>query len=139
VFLADAANFIAQTTTTAVEAANNSGATSVVPATAPTTQEAPGIVRFIQSLGGMFPLVIVMILFIWMTTKSKRKQEKQKKDMLGAMKRGDRVQTIGGILGNIVETRDDRILVKVDETNNTKVWFARSAIHRVLGEEAEAK
>jgi hypothetical protein len=35
--------------------------------------------------------------------------------------------------------RDDKILLKVDESNNTKVWFARSAIHRVLGEEAEAK
>jgi preprotein translocase subunit YajC len=59
--------------------------------------------------------------------------------MLDAMKRGDRVQTIGGILGNVVEVRPDKILLKVDEGNNTKVWFARTAILRVLGDEAEAK
>ena len=124
VFLAEMADFIAQTP---------------VPTTAPTTQPAPAWVRFMQSFGGMLPIVVVMVLFIWMTTRSRKRQEKQKQDMLGAMKRGDRVQTIGGILGSIVEVRDDRILLKVDEGNNTKVWFARSAIHRVLGEEADAK
>ena len=87
----------------------------------------------------MIPILLVMIVFIWMSTRTRRRQEKQKQEMLSGMKRGDRVQTIGGILGNIVEVRDDRILVKVDESNNTKVWFARSAIHRVMGEEAEAK
>ena len=87
----------------------------------------------------MAPIILVMIVFVWMSTRTRRRQEQQKKDMLGAMKRGDRIQTIGGILGNIVEVREDRILLKVDESNNTKVWFARSAIHRVLGEEAEAK
>jgi preprotein translocase subunit YajC len=99
----------------------------------------PGWARLVQSLGPMLPIILVMVLFIWMTSRSRKRQEQQKKDMLGAMKRGDRVQTIGGILGNVVEVRDDRILLKVDESNNTKVWFARSAIHRVLGEEAEAK
>jgi preprotein translocase subunit YajC len=92
-----------------------------------------------NSFGGMMPLFLVLILFIWMSSRSRRRTEKKKQEMLSAMKRGDRVQTIGGILANVVEVRDDRILLKVDEGNNTKVWFARSAIHRVLGEEADAK
>ena len=122
-FLADSAAFLAQ-----------------VPTTGTTTQpHVPPWVKFVQSFGGLMPIILVMVLFIWMTSRSRKKQEQQKKDMLGAMKRGDKVQTIGGILGNVVEVRDDRILLKVDEGNNTKVWFARSAIHRVLGEEAEAK
>jgi len=45
------------------------------------------------------------------------------------------VQTIGGILAGVVEVREDRVLLKVDETSNTKIWFARSAVHKVLGEE----
>jgi preprotein translocase subunit YajC len=113
----------------------------VQPTTNPATTQpdVPGWVKFVQSMGTLFPIILVMILFIWMSSRSRRRQEQQKQDMLSAMKRGDRVQTIGGILGNVVEVRDDRILLKVDESNNTKVWFARSAIHRVLGEEAEAK
>ena len=123
-FLADAATMLAQATQSTA---------------APTTQQAPGLVRFIQSIGPMMPILVLGIVFIWMTGRSRRRQERQKLDMLGAMKRGDRVQTIGGILGNVVEVREDRILLKVDEGNNTKVWFARTAIHRVLADEAEAK
>ena len=121
-FLADVATFIAQTT---------QGATS--------QPAAPTWARVVQSLAQMLPIFLLIIVFFWMTTRTRRKQEREKQDMLGAMKRGDRVQTIGGILGNVVEVREDRILLKVDEGNNTKVWFARSAIHRVLGDEAEAK
>ena len=118
--LATAADFIAQTTQ-------------------PATQPVPGWAKLVQSLGPMLPIILVMLVFVYMTTRTRKRQERQKKDMLSAMKRGDRIQTIGGILGNVVEVRDDRILLKVDESNNTKVWFARSAILRVLGEEAEAK
>ena len=126
-FVAHAATFIAQ-----VQPATNPAAT--------TQPDAPSWVRMIQSMGIMFPLLLVMILFIWMSSRTRKRQEQQKLDMLGQMKRGDRVQTIGGILGNVVEVKEDRILLKVDESNNTKVWFARSAIHRVLGgEETEAK
>ena len=122
--LADLATFLAQ---------------QAPPTTGPTTQNVPGWARLVQGLGPMLPLIAVMVLFIWMTSRSRKRQEKIKQDMLGGMKRGDRVQTIGGILGNVVEVRDDRVLLKVDEGNNTKVWFARSAIHRILGDEAEAK
>jgi hypothetical protein len=38
----------------------------------------------------------------------------------------------------VVDTRDDRVLLKVDETSNTKIWYARSAIHRVVAEEKAA-
>jgi len=45
------------------------------------------------------------------------------------------VQTIGGILGTVIEAREGDVLLKVDESSNTKIRFARSAIHRVLEEE----
>jgi preprotein translocase subunit YajC len=89
----------------------------------------------------MFPLLMIMIIFMGMQFFSKRKQDKERQSQLAAMKRGDRVQTIGGILGTIVEVREGDVLVKVDESNNTKIKFARSAIARVTTDEdkAEAK
>ena len=60
------------------------------------------------------------------------KQEKERKLTLASMKRGDRVQTIGGILGTIVEVRDNDIVVKVDESNNTKIKFARKSTAKVV-------
>ena len=124
--LADATGFLAQ-------------ATGPSTPQSPPQQQQPGFVKMLQDMGIMLPLLLVMVIFIVMSSRSRKRTEQQKKDMLSAMKRGDRVQTIGGILGNVVEVRDDRILVKVDESNNTKVWFARSAIHRVLCDEPAAE
>jgi preprotein translocase subunit YajC len=76
--------------------------------------------------------VIVMYFFIF---RSKRNQDKKRAEQMNSLKRGDRVQTIGGILGTVVEAKDDEVLLKVDETSNTKIRFSRNAIHRVLGEE----
>ena len=110
------------------------------PTTGPTTQpQIPAALRIIRDMGIMLPMLLILVLFVVMSSRTRRRQEQEKLNMLGAMKRGDRVQTIGGILGNVVEVREDRVLLKVDEGNNTKVWFARSAIHRVMGDEAEAK
>ena len=121
-FLADAATLLAQTTR---------GATTQPPK--------PWWAQLVQTLSSVMPIILLLVVFFWVTTRTRRRQEREKQDMLGAIKRGDRVQTIGGILGNVVEVHENWVLVKVDEGNNTKVKFARSAIHRVLGDEAEAK
>jgi len=68
----------------------------------------------------------------------KRKQDKERQNMLTNMKRGDEVQTIGGIIGKVVDPKEDRVLVKVDESSNTKIWFSRSAIAKVTAEDTKA-
>jgi preprotein translocase subunit YajC len=83
-------------------------------------------------LGSFMPLIILGVVMYFMLFLPKRRQDKQRQQMLETMKKGDRVRTIGGILGNIVEARPDRVLLKVDETSNTKIWFERSAIARVI-------
>jgi preprotein translocase subunit YajC len=92
-------------------------------------------------LGGNFliPFIVIMGIFMFMSSNSKRKQEKARQALLDNMKRGDRVQTIGGILGTIVEVRDAEVVVKVDEGNNTKIKFARTAVSKVMGEEEKAE
>ena len=95
----------------------------------PTTREAPFWANPI------FLPLILMGVFLIFSTRTKRKQEKKVQDMLGQLKRGDRVQTIGGIIATVVEAREHDVLLKVDETNNTKIRFSRKAIHRVLDEE----
>ena len=83
----------------------------------------------------VFPFILIIGVVYLFMFRSKRGQDKQRDTMLKQMKRGDRVQTIGGIIGTIVEARDTEVVVKVDESNNTKIKFARSAINRVLDEE----
>ena len=105
--------------------------------TVPTSQPAPG---WAQALSSPMTLVLVLaVLMMVMMSKSKRKQERARTDMLGGMKRGDRVQTIGGMLGKVVDVEENKVLLKVDESSNTKIWFTRNAIHRVIDEDAKAE
>lgn len=80
----------------------------------------------------------MVILWVVMIA-PKRKQDKSRQQMLDGMKRGDEIQTIGGIIGKVVEPREDRVLVKVDESSNTKIWFSRTAIARVTADNEKAK
>ncbi len=80
----------------------------------------------------LVPMVVVLVIFYVFMIRSKQKTEKQRQAMLNQVKRGDRIQTIGGVLGTVVEARDDEVVVKVDESNNTKIHFTRSAVHRVI-------
>ena len=86
---------------------------------------------------GSFPMMLLLmfVLFYFFVMGGKRKEERKRQDMLNNLKKGDRVPTIGGILGSVVEARDQEVLLKVDETTNTKLRFSRSAIHRVLDDE----
>jgi preprotein translocase subunit YajC len=106
---------------------------TTAPAAAPSGSGRPAWFEFFNS--PMAPLFIVIIVIYVLMFTSRRKQERQKKDLLGNIKRGDRVQTVGGILGKVVEADTEKVLLKVDESSNTKIWFSRNAIHRVLGEE----
>ena len=82
------------------------------------------------------PLIIV---WFFLLSGGKRKEERKRKELLAKIERGVRVQTIGGIIGKVVETEETKVLVKVDESSNTKIWFSRDAIFKVLGEEKSAE
>jgi preprotein translocase subunit YajC len=111
-----------------------------VPASQPgaTAVRKPWWVELVSS--SMFPLVLGLLVLYMFVFRSKKKQENERRSLLDNLKKGDEIQTIGGVLGKVIETRDDRVQIKVDESSNTKIWFSRSAIHKVLtGEKAEAK
>lgn len=101
----------------------------------PTTTGAPPPGWFRVLGEPMFLLLLMLGLFYFFVMGGKRKEERKRTDMLNSLKKGDRVQTIGGIIGSVVDVRDQEVLVKVDETTNAKIKFSRSAIHRVLDEE----
>lgn len=84
---------------------------------------------FIIALGA----IVVMIFF---SISSQRKEKKKREAMLGAVKKGDKVQTVGGILGTALEIKDAYVVVKIDENTNTRVKFARSAIQTVLKDDS---
>ena len=90
--------------------------------------------------GSYFPFVLIgafVLLYIWMG-RNKRKQEAKRKEMLSSLKKGDKVTSIGGIIGTVIEVREDEVTVKVDETNNIRLKFLRRSISGV-GEDAKSE
>lgn len=86
----------------------------------------------------MFMIVLVgmMVLWIFLLGSGSRKQKKKQQQLLASMTKGSKVVTIGGIKGSVVEIRDEEVVVKVDENNNTRMKFSRDAIRTVLDDSA---
>lgn len=83
-------------------------------------------------------LLVIAVFWIFMTS-SQRKEKKRRQAMLDNLTKGDKVLTIGGIFGSIVEIRDQgqEIVVKVDENTNARLRFSRNAIQSVIEDKAE--
>ena len=112
--------------------------TVVVPASQPAGGKDSGGISGLLSnpLVMMVPLFIVMYFLLF---RGPRKEEKSRKKMISEMKRGDEVMTIGGLIGTVVDVRDERVVIKVDEANNIKETYLKTAIQRVLSAEEDAK
>ena len=84
---------------------------------------------------GMLVIIFgVMYIFVFMP---QRKKEKQRRQMLDAVQKGDDVVTIGGIYGKVWQVKDQEVVLQVSD--NVKMTFSRGAIARVekKGEKTE--
>ncbi len=87
-------------------------------------------------MGSLFlPLILVFVVLMLFTMGGGRKEKKRRAALLSSLRKGSKIQTVGGVLGTVVEVRDDEVLVKVDENANTRIRFAKSAINAVTSEE----
>ena len=77
----------------------------------------------------LLPLLLVVVMIVVMII-PQRRRDKKVKDMLGNLKQGDRVRTIGGIYGTISSIKDDVIILSVGP-DKVKLVFARGAISQV--------
>jgi preprotein translocase subunit YajC len=82
-----------------------------------------------------FGLIILVFYFLVLRPQNKKQKETQK--MLAAVKKGDRVVTIGGIRAVVASVKEDAVVLKVDD--NTKIEFSKSAISQVLELHKEEK
>jgi preprotein translocase subunit YajC len=90
-----------------------------------------------RPFGGMawIWIVLMFVLMYFILFRGPQRQKQQRKKLVQSLQRNDRVQTIGGILGTIVDIKDDEITLKIDESNNTKIKVTSSAIGRNLSQD----
>ena len=101
---------------------------------------------FAQSSGGfaeggfgLLPIVFVMVIFYFLLIRPQQKRAKQHKEMLSAIRRGDKIVTSGGLTGTIVKVVDDSETVEVEIAKDVKVHVVRAMIADVKGKPEPAK
>ena len=80
-------------------------------------------------LSMLIMIVVMVAVFYFLLIRPQRKKDKAVKDMLSALKVGDRICTIGGFYGTIAHIKDDSITLKFGSMENTVViarWAVRS-------------
>ncbi len=91
--------------------------------------------------GGSQMLIFIVLMFgamYFLMIAPQRKRQKQHQKMISELQAGDRIVTIGGIIGTITNTKEKTFVVKL--CDNTKVEFLKSAIsEKLAAEEEEAK
>jgi preprotein translocase subunit YajC len=76
------------------------------------------------------PFILIIAIFYFLIIRPQNKKQKETQKMLSALKKGDKIVTIGGVHGVIQNVKESSVVVKVDE--NTKIEFSRSAISNVV-------
>lgn len=89
------------------------------------------------SIMQFLPLLLIMGVFLFIMMGGQRKEKKRRAKLLAALRKGNKVQTVGGILGTVVDLRDTEVVLKVDENSNTRIKFGRSAIQSIVSEPQE--
>jgi len=82
-------------------------------------------------LEAILPIVLIFVVFYFLLIRPQQKKMKQHKEMLGSIRRGDRIVTGGGIIGTVAKVVDDNE-VAVDVAENVRVRVRRELISTVL-------
>lgn len=87
--------------------------------------------------GTLIMLVLMVGVFYFLLIRPQRKRDKEAKEMMAALKKGDKIVTIGGIRGTVTSVKETTVVVKVD--TDTRIEFNKSAISQVLNSAPAAK
>lgn len=75
----------------------------------------------------VLPFVVMLAVLYFLLIRPQQKRQKTRNAMLNELKKGDKVTTIGGLHGTIMDITDDIVVLRVNDA--TKLTFDRSAIN----------
>ncbi len=80
-------------------------------------------------------MALIFVVMYMVLLRGPRKQQQQQKQMVQSLKKNDRVRTIGGIYGTVMDVKGDEVVLKIDEATNTKIHVSVSAIGKNLSQD----
>jgi preprotein translocase subunit YajC len=87
----------------------------------------------------LMPIIVIGFLYFIFMSRSSKKQDQERKNLVDSLKKNDKVLTVSGIIGNIVSVSEteDEVVVKLDD--NVRVRMIKASISRNLTQEEAAK
>lgn len=75
-----------------------------------------------SGLAQLLPLVLIFVVFYFLMIRPQQKRMKEHRNMLEALRRGDKVVTSGGLIGTVAKViNDDEVSVEVGEDRESKI------------------
>ena len=90
----------------------------------------------IAALGTWGPIIIMVLIFYFLLYRPQKSAQKRRRSMLDTLKKENRVMTIGGIYGTIVDIDEKTVKLKIAE--HTIIEVARSSINANISQEKQA-
>ncbi len=87
----------------------------------------------------LMPLVLIFVVFYFLLIRPQQKKMKSHRDMIGSVKRGDKVLTGGGIIATVVKVEDGDDVLLVEIAKDIRVRVARSTVSDVLNKPQAAR
>ncbi len=91
-----------------------------------------------STLTSLLPLVLIFVVFYLLLIRPQQKKMKQHREMVAALRRGDRVVTGGGLVGTVTKVVSDTEL-QVEVAEGVKVRVVRATISEVLAKTEPGK
>ena len=92
-------------------------------------------------LGSIFPLLMLVVMFIamyFLTIRPQKKAEKEANDMRNNLEIGDEITTVGGIIGRVVSIKEETCVIETSR-DGTKIRILKTAIRSVDVKAADAQ
>lgn len=77
------------------------------------------------------PIILVFVVMFWMMGSTQRKEKKRKEELVSSLRKGQRVQSIGGIIGEVDEIRDNEVVLIIDARNKGTLTIAKESLNSV--------
>ena len=94
--------------------------------------------------GGMMSTIIMMVamlgIFYFMLVRPENKRKKEAEEMRSSLRKGDKITTIGGIVGTIVDVKENNIVIETS-ADQVRIELAKWAVssNETAAENAKAE
>lgn len=86
----------------------------------------------VQMLFQLFPFILILVVMLYIPWSAQKKERKKKDEMIKALRKDQKVCTIGGVIGTIAEVRDNEVVLVVDSRLDARLTVTKTSIALVV-------